>query len=333
MGAEAGNVDAFREYLRRWMDGIGVEKNSRYGMALLQTKSLRTQLREVTGAVLKISTSGSEIPEVVESIDLTLKKNDHDDLGPEEVKKLLDALSKIELPKNKKAVLSNLTRLVCDDWKVGIADIESLRNSNGGRKRIGTGVAANVLLANMRLRDEKDSIISGGLIEVAVKEFVVRSSEAKENFPLFLHKVFLQKDAVHPCIIRTFGGHWPDREQAQKKDEIKPVIVMERMTHNLRQARQNQFLDSLESKRRVLADIASGIEYLHSQGIGHGVIRPENVLMLIVDNQIVSRAKVSHSGVSRIARQTDSMITAMQEPAVHAKTLAYVPPEAFAASA
>lgn len=55
------------------------------------------------------------------------------------------------------------------------------------------------------------------------------------------------------------------------------------MTHNSREAREQQLLGDLELKRRVLTDVAAVIEYLHRQGIVHLDIKPGNVLMRVVD--------------------------------------------------
>lgn len=116
----------------------------------------------------------------------------------------------------------------------------------------------------MKIRDEKGNIIDGEHIEVAVKQSIVRRSKASKYFPLFMREVFIQK---HPCIVRTFGGYWPDPEDLDEDEAIEPWIIMERMTHNLRHVLDEKMLTSLESKRRVLGDIVEGIAHLHSRGM------------------------------------------------------------------
>jgi len=53
-----------------------------------------------------------------------------------------------------------------------------------------------------------------------------------------------------------------------------------------------QLLEPLEPKRRIFSDVAEGVENLHRSRIVRRVIKPENVLMRLVDGQIIGRAKV-----------------------------------------
>lgn len=53
-----------------------------------------------------------------------------------------------------------------------------------------------------------------------------------------------------------------------------------------------QLLEPLEPKRRIFSDVAEGVENLHRSRIVGRVIKPENVLMRLVDGQIIGRAKV-----------------------------------------
>lgn len=94
-------------------------------------------------------------------------------------------------------------------------------------------------------------------MEIAVKEFTVKSWKAKKEFPQFIRLIFLQKHVCHPCIVRMFGGFWPAPEEIGADDVcITPFFVMERMTCNLEDAQEAQLLESLDSKRRILCDIA-----------------------------------------------------------------------------
>jgi len=111
-------------------------------------------------------------------------------------------------------------------------------------------------------------------MDVAVKQFVVRRSHAKTHFPIFIREVFLQKHAYQPCVVRTFGGFWPNAEEVRDETEIEAYIVMERMTCNLIQLQDIGLLESIETKRRVLRDIAAGIAHLHRCGIVHRDINP-----------------------------------------------------------
>lgn len=123
------------------------------------------------------------------------------DVAPLETRKLLHALSKSGIPHLTKLQLSDMSRKVWEDWKVNIDDIGKL---NGDLKRIGKGRKTDVYLDLMKLRNEKDNIIEGKFREVAVKQFVLISSHTKEQFPIFIREVFLQRHAYHPCVFRSF---------------------------------------------------------------------------------------------------------------------------------
>lgn len=81
-------------------------------------------------------------------------------------------------------------------------------------------------------------------------------------------------------------------EENEDGDElIEPNFVMERLNCDLDQVLNKKLLNSCDLKRRVLSDVAAGIAHLHSHGIVHRDIDPENVLVKV--------DKVSNFGVSR----------------------------------
>jgi len=252
------------------------------GLMTHESMSLREQLENVTEAVRQIAASqdNMEMSRAVEKIDNAMNKSaktgDDVDVVPVQAKNLLNALSKSGLMKDTKLELAKMARKVWEGWKVNLKDVEFVRKDNGDRTRIGKGGAAEVYAARMKLRDENDDYIPGDPIEVAVKQFTVKSSEAKEQFACFIREVFLQQDAQHPCIVRTLGGYFPSGKEAEGQKEIEPCIVMERMSHTLREVQEENLLRSLASKRRILCDIAAGIEHLHSRKIVHRDIKPEN---------------------------------------------------------
>jgi len=215
-------------------------------------------------------------------------------------------------------------------FPVNISNIELERKPSGDPIRIGKDGAADVYRARMKKRDD-DDIIEGEYLDVAVKEIIVPRSSAAARLPQFMREAFLQKNAQHPCIVQTFGGYWPDMEEAGEYDDIEPWIVMERMTCNLDVALSKKLLESPDSKRRILCDVAEGIERLHSCGIVHRDIKPENVLMRIVNGEIIGQAKVCDFGVSRNAQAT-STVTINAYTGING-TKFYMPAEAFSKSA
>lgn len=298
------------------------------GLISQETISLRKQMDKV----LRIlnSRGDSELSAVVGTVD-TMNRDDVDVI-PVQAKCLLDALAKSGLSTGTKRELATMARNVWEGWKINRDDVEFVRHSDGDRQRIGQGGTSQVYLAIMNKRDKSDRIILEHMKEVAVKTFSVIPSEATAEFPRFIREVFLQKDAQHPCIVRTLGGYWPEPEECENRREIEPFIVMERMTHSLKDMLESQLLVSFATKRRILLDIAAGIGHLHSRGIVHCDIKPENVLLHLVDNQIAGRAKVTDFGLSRKARNTDVMTTNVTSAGVPA-TFHYLPPEYFTTSA
>lgn len=144
----------------------------------------------------------------------------------------------------------------------------------------------------MKVRNENDEIIAGQHMEVAVKEFAVSRESATAKLPQFMREVFLQKNAQHPCIAQTLGAYWPDPEEVGDEDQIEPCIIRERMTCHLEHVQYMQLLESYESKRRMLGNVAACTAHLHSHGIVHRDIKPENARMRIVDGQIIGRAEM-----------------------------------------
>lgn len=166
-----------------------------------------------------------------------------------------------------------------------------------------------------------DNVIEGQYLDVAVKEFRIPRSSAAAELPQFMREVYLQKNAQHPCIVQTFGGYWPDIQEAGDYGAIEPWIVMERLTCNLLDVLGKPLLESQETKRRILGDVAEGIAHLHSHSIIHRDIKPENVLMRVIDGKVIGRAKICDFGASRTRTATRGLYT---RPI---GTTLYMPPE------
>ncbi|KAM7217619.1 hypothetical protein V8F06_007003 [Rhypophila decipiens] len=78
-------------------------------------------------------------------------------------------------------------------------------------------------------------------------------------------------------IIRALGIHWDYLETGFPE----PVLILEEATMDLREYIEQMRSLPFETKREIALDIARGIVALHSCGIIHGDIKPENVLMTI----------------------------------------------------
>jgi len=300
------------------------------------TVSLREQLEKLVAATRELleAQGDSSISRVLNKIDRTMDENNDDaEVVPKQARKLLNVLSKSGIPEAKKRELVEMARKLWKGWEINRLDIKFIRKSNGDRKLIGSGSTGQVYLARMKSRDENHNIIRGELNIVAVKQFTVKASEEKQEYAKFIREIFLQKEAKHPCIVKTLGGHWPDAEEIGDEDLIEPFIVMERMTHNLRQMQAKGLLSTLESKRSILRDILAGLAHLHSRRIIHRDIKPENVLVRVVHGRIVGRAKVSDFSVSRKAERAEMMTKTKRTSTGAVGTLAYMPPEAFSKSA
>ncbi|KAK4206481.1 hypothetical protein QBC37DRAFT_458881, partial [Rhypophila decipiens] len=82
-------------------------------------------------------------------------------------------------------------------------------------------------------------------------------------------------------IIRALGIHWDYLETGFPE----PVLILEEATMDLREYIEQMRSLPFETKREIALDIARGIVALHSCGIIHGDIKPENVLMTIDEGQ------------------------------------------------
>jgi serine/threonine protein kinase len=95
----------------------------------------------------------------------------------------------------------------------------------------------------------------------------------------------------HRNIVRILGIHWDcfDIECPQ------PLILLERADYNLRNF-QDTFPElPFESKRTIALDVAEGLTALHSNGIIHGDVKVENILVTLEPTLTAKLADFSHS--------------------------------------
>ena len=249
---------------------------------------------------------------------------------PNYVRRLLESLSSSGIDENTRKQLTGMVRNLWCGWEVNIEDLFGL----GVRKSIGQGANSSVYICELQRRDTLGKA-TGEKVKVAVKELkhIRKDEESDKQLSFFIRELFLQMDARHPCIVHVFGGflsghrsdfddfrnesaspQTEDKEQCEevgddeddddedddKRSEfIIPYIVMERMSLNLREAMKWAGFEDWALRRRILKDVADGLDHLHGRGIAHRDVKPENVLLRRRKDTIVGHAKLGDFGVSR----------------------------------
>jgi serine/threonine protein kinase len=94
----------------------------------------------------------------------------------------------------------------------------------------------------------------------------------------------------HRNIVQILGIHWDcfDIECPQ------PLILLEKADYNLQMFQDAHPQLPFESKRTIALDIAEGLTALHSNGIIHGDVKVENILVMLPD-LTAKLADFSHS--------------------------------------
>lgn len=132
-------------------------------------------------------------------------------------------------------------------------------------------------------------------VQVAVRSFDVTSHAEKKG--AFWFQALRLRTFNHECIPLYYGAHWPTHSPASSNTALSAVVVTERMTVNLRSARDGTALRSRDARLRVLRDVAQALDFLHTQGILHTGITPENVLLRVHKGATCGRAKLDVTGI------------------------------------
>ncbi|KAF0980791.1 hypothetical protein FDP41_013274 [Naegleria fowleri] len=169
-------------------------------------------------------------------------------------------------------------------------------------KKIGEGGLGTVYHGKWKDRD------------VAIKSLKTRMDDDDENDE-FEKEVSLLASLRHPCIL-TFFGVAVSKENKFMVTEYLENGSLERIIYNCKIGRQSL---SILDKLRILQDVASGMDYLHSlsPAIVHRDLKPGNVLL---DKN--NRCKVCDFGLSRTIGTTTSYTMTR-----NVGTLLYMSPE------
>ncbi|GMH38002.1 hypothetical protein BSKO_05886 [Bryopsis sp. KO-2023] len=117
-----------------------------------------------------------------------------------------------------------------------------------------------------------------------------------------------ERISSHPNIIRCFGGRvgTPVDDSAMDFNEI--FIVEELMDTNLRKIITGERTPwerwTYKTMLRIFRDIAKGLEHLHTHNVSHYDLKPENVLVKVVDEVFPLQIKLADFGCSQIKQET-----------------------------
>ncbi len=253
-----------------------------------------------------------------------------------QARELLEMLASSGLSAEDKRGLSDKIHRIWSGWRVPIEDVEfgtAETNMGGFRKPLGEGRFSSVYKGCLTRRCSSGEKEEEPLL-IALKRLKIERHELPGRRADFLRELFLQLDIDHPCVLKTYGGFWPevnDDVAGSTGDEddnyTHPYIVMERMTCNVAKAVRKNRLQDAGTQKRLIVDVAEGLAHLHGRRIVHRDIKPENVLLRLQKNgEMIGNAKICDFGISRRMRdaQQETMYSQTGGPS---GTIGYMPPE------
>ena len=100
---------------------------------------------------------------------------------------------------------------------------------------------------------------------------VVKARKEKYSKKAFLREIYIHESLQHPNIVQCMGVHCHGNKLL--------LLVMEKMWLNLSKYLILNPLASLDDKIKILTDVTSGLNYLHSQNIIHCDLTANNILL------------------------------------------------------
>ena len=123
----------------------------------------------------------------------------------------------------------------------------------------------------------------------------------KENDDVFCRNIYNKLKEVrclsnlnHPNIIR-YNTSWIEKNKKELFQEINIFIQMELMDINLKEFLLKDNINN-DNKEKIITNVISGIEYLHSQNIIHCDLKPDNILLNIKE-QNINQIKIADFGL------------------------------------
>ncbi|CAN8074916.1 unnamed protein product [Agarophyton chilense] len=142
---------------------------------------------------------------------------------------------------------------------------------------------------------------------IALKFFEITNNSRQHHFSQEALRV---RTLAHPCIPLFHGHHTNFQEDGKRC----VVVATERMSCDLRAAKNLQFLSSFENRVRVLRDVANALAFLHKNRVYHASLKPENVLLRMPTRGWHGPAKLDVTCVLRRALQLSLNRPRIYEP-------------------